>query len=230
MNTSRSDHSADFQKEHAGAEYFSQLYGSKDDKGKPKQSKLDKVRDRSLVRLYKRYSSVPIAESKVLDVGCGYGWLLENFAGAAKLVGIDISHHAIEIAAGRNPTYFFKQGNLERPIDFEETFDLVLANNVLEHLNNPVAGVNSISAVCHANSIVLVHLPTISNSLTRWEYKKLYDSDPTHIYRPSGKQVRELFESNGFISVRDSYLPHYPAWLTKIYPIHPAYLAVFRKQ
>jgi 2-polyprenyl-3-methyl-5-hydroxy-6-metoxy-1,4-benzoquinol methylase len=230
MNTSHSDDAANAQKEYAGLEYFSQLYGSKNDNGEPQQTKLDKLRDRFLVRLYIKYGAVPLAESRVLDVGCGYGWLLENFVGAAKLVGIDISHHAVEIATARNPDLLFKQGNLEQPIDLQETFDLVLANNVIEHLQNPVSGINSISAVCHTNSIVLVHLPTISNSLTRWEYKKLYDSDPTHIYRPSGKQIRELFESNGFTTIRDSFLPHYPAWLTKLYPIHPAYLAVFRKQ
>lgn len=230
MNASPSDESTNARKENAGVEYFSQLYGSQDIEGKPQQTKLDKVRDQILVRLYEKYGAVPIAESKILDVGCGYGWLLENFSGAAKLAGVDISHHAVEIAAARNPDYFFKQGNLEQPIAFQETFDLVLANNVIEHLNNPVSGINSIAAVCHPNSIVLVHLPTITNSLTRWEYQKLYDADPTHIYRPGGRQVRELFESVGFTTVRDSYLPHFPAWLTKLYPIHPTYLAVFRKQ
>jgi hypothetical protein len=73
-------------------------------------------------------------------------------------------------------------------------------------------------------------MPTISNWLTRWEYSKLYDSDPTHIYRPSGKTVRKLFEAGGFETLRDSYLPHFPAFLTKVWPIHPAYLAVFRKK
>ena len=130
----------------------------------------------------------------------------------------------------RKPARYFKQGNLEQPIPFQETFDLVLAINIIEHLEKPEAGVQSIAGACHQGSIVLVHMPTIANALTKWEYSKLYDSDPTHIYRPSGRTVRKIFEANGFKTLRDSYLPHYPAWATKIYPLHPAYLAVFEKK
>lgn len=103
---------------------------------------------------------------------------------------------------------------------------MILAINIIEHLSNPVAGIESIKNAAKPGAIVLVHMPTISNWLTRWEYAKLYDSDPTHIYRPSGKTVSKLFEANGFETLRDSYLPHFPASLTKIWPIHPAYLAV----
>jgi SAM-dependent methyltransferase len=163
-------------------------------------------------------------------VGCGYGWLLDYFDGAEKLAGVDIAHHAVEVAAKRKPTRHFKQGNLEQSIPFSETFDLVLAINIIEHLEKPEAGVQSIAGACHSGSIVLVHMPTIANALTKWEYSKLYDSDPTHIYRPSGKVVREIFEASGFSTLRDSYLPHYPAWATKIYPLHPAYLAIFKRK
>ena len=37
------------------------------------------------------------------------------------------------------------------------------------------------------------------------------------------------FVAEGFETLRDSYLPHFPAKLTKVWPIHPAYLAVFKK-
>ena len=38
-----------------------------------------------------------------------------------------------------------------------------------------------------------------------------------------------LFEQLGFETLRDSYLPHFLPALTKIWPIHPAYCAIFRK-
>jgi SAM-dependent methyltransferase len=166
----------------------------------------------------------------VLDVGCGYGWLLDAFEGANSLCGVDIAHHAVDVAARRKPDRFFKQGDLHEPSPFSKKFDLILAINIIEHLSNPEAGIRSISNSAKPGAIVLVHMPTISNWLTRWEYSKLYDSDPTHIYRPSGKTVRKLFEAGGFETLRDSYLPHFPAFLTRVWPIHPAYLAVFRKK
>lgn len=214
----------------AGIEYFTQLYGKKDDTGSPSQTKIDYLRDKLIVHFFHRYSSIDLANSNILEIGCGYGWLLEKFRGAKKLYGIDISHHAVEIAAKRNPEFIFRQGNVELPISVKEKFDLVLAINVIEHLLDPEAAVESLAQLSKSGTIAIVHLPTISNTLTRWEYGKLYESDPTHIYRPSGNQVRMMFEEKGFALIRESYLPHYPAWLTKLYPVHPAYLAIFRKK
>lgn len=215
--------------EKAGIDYFSKLYGASSSLGEPKQTLFDRWRDRLIAKSFSRYSNIELSASKVLDVGCGYGWLLDAFEGAHSLSGLDIAHHAVEQAAKRKPERFFKQGNLQDPISLNEEFDLILAINVIEHLTSPEAGVKSISRAIKADGIVIVHLPTISNWFTRWGYSKLYDSDPTHIYRPSGKTVRKLFEQEGFETLRDSFLPHFPAFLTKIWPIHPAYFAIFRK-
>jgi 2-polyprenyl-3-methyl-5-hydroxy-6-metoxy-1,4-benzoquinol methylase len=215
--------------EGAGREYFSQLYSATSVTGEPQQTIFDRWRDRILCKAYEKYSTKELTESDVLDVGCGYGWLLDAFEGARTLCGVDIAHHAVEVAAQRKPDRFFKQGDLHDPSPFKEKFDLILAINIIEHLSHPEAGIRSISNSAKPGAIVLVHMPTITNWLTRWEYSKLYDSDPTHIYRPSGKTVRTFFEANGFETLRDSYLPHFPAFLTKVWPVHPAYLAVFRK-
>jgi 2-polyprenyl-3-methyl-5-hydroxy-6-metoxy-1,4-benzoquinol methylase len=228
--TTNSRRPSNQEKAEADLDYFSKLYGGQDESGEPQQTRIDKLRDGFLVRLYRKYGQKPLEDSSVLDVGCGYGWLLDYFEGAKMLAGIDIAHHAVEVASKRKPQRFFKQGNLEQPIPFTQTFDLVLAINIIEHLEKPEAGISSITRACHSGSIVLVHMPTIANALTKWEYSKLYDSDPTHIYRPSGKTVRHLFEAQGFTTLRDSYLPHFPTWMTKIYPIHPAYLAVLEKR
>jgi SAM-dependent methyltransferase len=220
----------DKDREDAGHEYFSRLYGATSVEGEPQQTIFDKWRDNLLVNTYRKYSTSKLADSDVLDVGCGYGWLLDAFEGAHSLCGVDIAHHAVDVAAKRKPERFFKQGDLHQPSPFSEKFDLILAINIIEHLSDPEAGIRSIRDSAKPGAIVLVHMPTISNWLTRWEYSKLYDSDPTHIYRPSGKTVRKLFEADGFETLRDSYLPHFPAFLTKVWPIHPAYLAVFKKK
>ena len=84
--------------ENAGIDYFSQLYGATSDQGDPQQTMIDKLRDRLIAKAYRTHSSVQISESDVLDVGCGYGWLLDAFEGARSLSGVDIAHHAIEQA------------------------------------------------------------------------------------------------------------------------------------
>ena len=140
----------DKNREDAGHEYFSQLYGANSDEGEPQQTFFDKWRDKLLVNTYRKYGKNKLDESDVLDVGCGYGWLLDAFEGANTLCGVDIAHHAVEVAGRRKPERFFKQGDLHDPSPFPQKFDLILAINIIEHLSNPEAGISSIqnSAIC----------------------------------------------------------------------------------
>ena len=228
MSQSQKNHQ-DFNETFASQEYFVDLYGAKDELGNPSQTKIDILRDKLLVKMFQKYGSVELMNASVIDIGCGYGWLLDYFDSAQRVCGSDISEHAIEVAKKRSPNREFKVADIQNGVAFEDKFDLVLAINVIEHLPNPEAGIKGICEALKPGGIALVHLPTINNALNKWEYKHLYDSDSTHIYRPKGSEIRRMFEENGLATLRDSFLPHFPAALTRLIPIHPAYLAVFRK-
>ncbi len=228
MSQSQKNHQ-DFNETFASQEYFVDLYGAKDELGNPSQTRIDILRDKLLVKMFQKYGSVELMNASVIDIGCGYGWLLDYFDSAQRVCGSDISEHAIEVAKKRSPNREFKVADIQNGVAFEDKFDLVLAINVIEHLPNPEAGIKGICEALKPGGITLVHLPTINNALNKWEYKHLYDSDPTHIYRPKGSEIRRMFEENGLVTLRDSFLPHFPAALTRLIPIHPAYLAVFRK-
>jgi 2-polyprenyl-3-methyl-5-hydroxy-6-metoxy-1,4-benzoquinol methylase len=86
-----------------GADYFAAVYGAASETGEPSQTWIDRARDRLLVQIADRYAPRPIADCTVVDVGCGYGWLLDNFADARRLCGSDISEHAIAMAKRRDP-------------------------------------------------------------------------------------------------------------------------------
>lgn len=211
-----------------GADYFASVYGAASETGEPSQTWIDRARDQLLVRIAGENTSKPLSECSVVDVGCGYGWLLDYFTSARRLCGSDISEHAIAMAKNRHSDREYRQADLLDGPPFEGTFDIVLAVNLIEHLTDPSAGVESIRALCHPGSVVLVHLPVVDNKLGKWIYDRTYASDPTHIYRPTGRQVRDLFEATGFITKRESYLPHRLPSITQHLRVHPSYLAVFR--
>lgn len=211
-----------------GADYFAQVYGAASQTGEPSQTWIDRARDQLLVSIADHYAPQPLAQCEVVDVGCGYGWLLDNFTTASRLCGSDISEHAIAVAKNRHADREYQQADLLEGPPFDGTFDIVLAVNLIEHLTDPAAGVESIRALCHPGSIVLVHLPVVDNALGKWIYDRTYASDPTHIYRPTGRQVRTLFEDTGFHSLRDSYLPHRVPRISRYLRIHPSYLVAFR--
>ena len=211
-----------------GADYFANVYGADSETGEPSQTWIDRARDQLLVTIAAQYSPRPLEESDVVDVGCGYGWLLDNFTSAHRLCGSDISAHAIVMAKNRHADREYRQADLLDGPPFEGTFDIVLAVNLIEHLTDPAAGVESIRGLCRPCSIALVHLPVVDNALGKWIYDRTYASDPTHIYRPTGREVRSLFEDTGFRTLRESYLPHRLPSLTRHLRIHPSYLAVFQ--
>ena len=211
------------------ATYFASVYGAASETGEPQQTWIDRARDRLLVSIAEESLDRPLSECSVVDVGCGYGWLLDNFDSAKSLAGSDISEHAITMASKRHPDRNYRQADLLDGPPFEGTFNVILAVNLIEHLTDPASGIDSITGLCQPGSVVLVHLPVVDNALGSWIYSKTYANDPTHIYRPTGKQVRTMFEAAGFTTLRESYLPHRLPRITRHLRLHPSYLAVFGK-
>lgn len=75
---------------------------------------------------------------KLLDVGCGPGWLTVNYAlGGADTYAVDLTNRAVELTRGhlayRNVSADVRQGNAEElPFD-DATFDVVISSGVLHH-------------------------------------------------------------------------------------------------
>jgi SAM-dependent methyltransferase len=204
-------------------EYFRNLYGAV-----PRQTRFDRARDDRVVRLVRRHAPPRRHGSALLDIGCGYGYLLRRFRGRYQLVGIDVSAHAAQETTGRIPGALVVAADVQRPLPFEHPFDVILAVNVVEHLDDPAAGAEAVREALVPGGLCVIHLPTINGPVSRAMYRFAYDRDPTHVYRPSGREVRRLFELTGFRTLEASYAPHV-RWLGSGVGWHPALLAAFRR-
>jgi SAM-dependent methyltransferase len=194
--------------------------------GGERQTTFDRARDDRVVGLVRQHAPPRHPGSAILDIGCGYGHLLARFTGGYRLCGVDLSPHAAERTLVRLPKALVVQADVGRGLPFGPRFDVVLAVNVIEHLDDPRAAVDAIASVLVPGGLCVAHLPTINNTVSRLLYRFAYSQDPTHIYRPSGPQVRALFEAEGFERVEESYAPH-TRWLLSELGWHPAYLAAF---
>jgi 2-polyprenyl-3-methyl-5-hydroxy-6-metoxy-1,4-benzoquinol methylase len=78
---------------------------------------------------------------RVLDVGCGNGWMSAVFAErGCTVIGIDPSEQGVALARKAHPSVRFEVGEAnERLLETlgEEPFDLVVSTEVVEHLYAP---------------------------------------------------------------------------------------------
>jgi SAM-dependent methyltransferase len=88
-----------------------------------------------------------LTPASVLDVGCGSGGNLAAIAHVmpqVELAGVDVSPEALALAAQRVPGASFRQLDAQRE-KLDEQFDLVLCNQVIEHLVDDITALRNMA-------------------------------------------------------------------------------------
>lgn len=139
---------------------------------------------------------------KVLDAGCGEGFTLARLkeAGIAKrLEGIDFSPAAIALGRKIHPSLALRRGDIYN-LSYDNVFDLVVCNEVLEHLERPEKALREISRV--AKRYCLLSVPNepffrIAN-LLRGKNLPSWGNDIGHINHWSSKSFARFVEEQGW--------------------------------
>lgn len=96
----------------------------------------------------------------VLDVGCGAGLLTNALALAGhNVTGIDLSEHSLNIGKERDATkkVTYIHGNAYTLPFPDETFEVVCAMDILEHVENPSSLIQEASRVLKKNGLFFFH-------------------------------------------------------------------------
>ncbi|AHZ83968.1 2-polyprenyl-3-methyl-5-hydroxy-6-metoxy-1,4-benzoquinol methylase [Bdellovibrio bacteriovorus] len=79
-------------------------------------------------------------KAEILDMGCGAGFLANDLAAAGhKVTGIDLSTSSLKVAESRDLTHsvHYRQGDVYQVPFPNESFDVVAAMDLLEHVSDP---------------------------------------------------------------------------------------------
>lgn len=133
-------------------------------------------------------------DAKVLDVGCGTGWIADHFR---DYTGVDGSPEAVRLAraAGRNVQLhdLANDGALPFP---DGTFDAIVLKDVLEHVQHPQDVVAEARRVLKPGGLVFASSPDAQSWV--WD-------DYTHRRPFTRRAFRLLFSDCGFRVERVGY-------------------------
>ncbi len=143
-----------------------------------------------------------IKVERVLDVGCGEGFGLKrvktNNIGHYH-EGLDISQQAIKLGKKLHPKIKFTLGNIYQLPYEDNSFDLILCNEVLEHLTEPGKALKEIVRVGRKHYLISVpNEPWFRTAnLLRLKNLSRLGNDPEHIQNWSKKIFLILLKKIG---------------------------------
>jgi SAM-dependent methyltransferase len=138
-----------------------------------------------------------IQNPKILDVGCGTGANLEMLAQFGEAEGVDVSDDALEFCRAKG---LKTHKGLAEKLPFEdESFDLVTALDVVEHLDDDVSGLKEMNRVLKSGGKTLIFVPAF---MWLWGVQ---DDISNHRIRYTKKQIVERLEKAGFEIERATY-------------------------
>jgi SAM-dependent methyltransferase len=137
--------------------------------------------------LYRRYVLYPRLnfnlKGKVLDIGCGIGDMLSY---RKNTVGLDVNPLNVAFCQKRQLEAYMMKPDV---IPFgDESFDSVLLDNVLEHIEKPSLLFKEIRRVLKPDGLLLIGVPGIRG----------YESDDDHKVFYDEKKLQALAKKNHF--------------------------------
>ena len=136
---------------------------------------------------------------EILDVGCGTGANLEMLAEFGNAEGVDVSAEALSFCQARGLTNV-KQGQAEAlPYD-ANSFDLVTGLDVVEHLDDDLAGLQEMRRVLRREGRAFLFVPAF---MFLWGVQ---DDISNHRRRYTLKELKRVVREAGFEVERATYV------------------------
>ena len=147
-------------------------------------------RRRVLVDLLRKAVGVQPGPVRILDYGCGTGGNISAYAAYGAVIGIEPDESAVRLAQRRGSAYFCRATGTQIPFG-EGTFDVVMASDVLEHIQDDRKAASEIARVLRPGGTAVISVPAHP-----WLFSS-HDMALYHFRRYSKSALRNVLEDCG---------------------------------
>lgn len=141
-------------------------------------------------------------DGRLLEVGCGSGGMLKNFADLGwRVAGIDFD--PVAVAACQSKGLRVELGTLEAQLYSRSSFDAVVMSHVIEHVHDPIALLSECRRILAPGgklSLVTPHIDAFGHRLFRSSWFCL--DPPRHLHLFSVKSLHTALREAGFTRLR----------------------------
>jgi SAM-dependent methyltransferase len=155
--------------------------------------------DRGL-RLRFLRSSVCAGE-RVLDLGCGDGWMCAELDSlGARPLGVEVAAAAVERARRHHPGLEFRLAEIDGELPLEDNaFDVVWASEVIEHVADTARWLSEVRRVLRPRGRLLLTTPNHSRlRLLAGGIERYSEPLGDHLHLYVARSLRSLLEDFGF--------------------------------
>ncbi len=128
-----------------------------------RETDFHKIRVECTLELIKKACNSIKGVPKILDIGCGQGHItyeIRQMFPDAEISGLDYSVSAIEYAVSHFSGIDFAVGNARECPYAENYFDIVVCNNLWEHVPDPVFMLSRITGILKPGGFVVISTPS----------------------------------------------------------------------
>lgn len=124
----------------------------------------DKSKRIAKMRASEIYKYAPRAKS-ILEIGSGYGHLLMELKnrGFKKIKGLEFSKQAVETSLNKGLDVIYADINSDCRNKIKESFDVIAAYSIFEHLDNPAQFLNIVKNFLNPSGVIIVRVPDINS-------------------------------------------------------------------
>jgi ubiquinone/menaquinone biosynthesis C-methylase UbiE len=136
---------------------------------------------------------------QILDIGCGTGAMLDELSPFGAVIGADFAPEALGFCRARGDHYPLTRADVRRMPFADNSFDVVTAMDIIEHIDDDKAAASEINRVLKPGGRLFVTVPAFPSLWSE------HDEALHHYRRYTAPHLKDLFQRVGFAVPKLSY-------------------------